>query len=600
MGVWDFAVAAGTGVNREVIQVRRRGIVPRFIGVLLIAVGLCALAAAMWWPVLHELFGLEEAAEAQGLEGGRDLVYLRDGSAFAGEIVSIDEAELRIRGARDASGASAAGTAHRLGEDATIRMKDVAEITLQGRYAASMPRAPRVYLRDGSILVAAPCGSEDETGDSAAFRCKGPEAFGAGREFALSISDIAGISFSGWCNPFTETAEADVISLRGGGRIDGTIRGVGAARVGILKPLDETTQYVDCATIQTMTFSRRAAAARDVPEGRLCVVSVTDGSRIKGGIISVSDETVVVMSPLVGKVSIMRYAVERIEFSSWAVRDEFPVVLTEEEKSPVALPAAGSAQAAAVLIEEEEARVAPPAAGRARGTAASSKDKKTRIAVVSYDGVRRLVKQETAPSSRSRVTATPRGTCLIADVQGNAVTEMRENGRVLWEFTAVETPTGALRLPTGNTLICDFGHYRLIEVDAGKNVVWSVKADGAMGCCRGKRGRTLIVENYRKRLVEVDKAGNVVWEAAGLDDVIDACRLEDGNTVVLCGAEELTLKKIAADGKVIWEVKGFSYPAKIIEGREDRIVICESDSRKLTILDNFGRRKRVVDLRPQP
>jgi hypothetical protein len=189
----------------------------------------------------------------------------------------------------------------------------------------------------------------------------------------------------------------------------------------------------------------------------------------------------------------------------------------------------------------------------------------------------------------------------VGDEDGNTVYEIDESGRVLWRFQGAEKPTDAFRLADGNTLICDYGNDRLIEASPDGRTVWQAKASGAMGCARLRNGRNLVVESYSGSVVELDQAGNAGWEAGKLSGVLDALRLDDGNTLVLCsaeGAEDLCLRKIDAGGNVLWTVGGFSSPARIVAGAEDRILVCESGAGKLTILDNHGRRKRVVAIRP--
>ncbi len=118
-----------------------------------------------------------------------------------------------------------------------------------------------------------------------------------------------------------------------------------------------------------------------------------------------------------------------------------------------------------------------------------------------------------------------------------------------------------------------------------------------MNCCRLKCGRTLIAQNRLARVVEVCASGAVVWKAEGLDNIVDARRQRDGNTLVLYGAAGLRLRKMTADGKTLWEANDFAYPAYILTEDDDRVVVCETDRRRLTILDNMGDRKRVVHLR---
>jgi hypothetical protein len=553
--------------------VRRRGLAPRFIGGLLIVAGLCALAALMWWPVVRELFGVEDYAPEECPLDALDVVCLRNGSALAGHLDAVKDGALFLRGARLASAIARMEKPDSQQDIAIISMSNAAEIILRGRYLATMPVAPRIYLADGSILVAAPLGLKGgylvpkiripgagPLGiEKIAFRLDGPIRPANGQEIEVPRRCVNGISFSEWRSPFgAEGGNRDVIRLRDGAAIAGAIRGISPGQLAIVKSADRSLQSVDCAGIRTVAFSGGILSRYESGEAPSCVVTVADGSRLKGKIVSMDGSTMAFISPLLGQLLIQRSAIERMEFSSWAVRDEFPLVL-------------------------------------------AGKDGQTILAVASYEGIKRVIPTGSLELNISAaVSATPRDTVLVPDERGNAVYELDLDGKIVWQFRSVEKPTAAVRLPTGNTLICDYGNDRVIEVSPGGDVVWSVKAGGAMDCCRMARGRTLIAENYSSRLVEVNPAGNQVWQAAGLTDVMDALRQDDGNTLVLCGSEELALRKIAADGSVLWEVKGFSRPARILAGCKDRVLVFEPAQRRLTILDNYGTRSRVIELRLPP
>jgi len=529
------------------------------------------LAALMWWPVARELFGVEDYTPEERPFDRLDVVYLRDGAALAGKIAAIDRGQLVLSAASAASETAAPKIDF---PRASMRLSEAAEIILRGRYLATMPVAPRIYLADGSILVAAPLGLKGgylvpkiripgagPLGiEKIAFRLDGPIRPANGQEIEVPKRCVNGISFSEWRSPLgAEAGNRDVIRLRDGAVIAGAIRGISPRQLAIVKSADRSLQSVDCAGIRTITFSGGLLSRHEPGEAPSCVVTVADGSRLKGTIISMDDSAMAFVSPLLGELSIQRSAIERVEFSSWAVRDEFPIVLAD-------------------------------------------KDGQTILAVASHEGIKRVIPTGSLELNISAaVSATPRDTVLVPDERANAVYELDLDGEIIWQFRSVEKPTAAVRLPTGNTLICDYGNDRVIEVSPGGDVVWSVKAGGAMDCSRGMRGRTLIAENYSSRLVELDAAGKQAWQAAGLTDVMDALRQDDGNTLVLCGSEELALRKIAADGSVLWEVKGspkgFSRPARILPAGKDRVLVLEPAQRRLTILDNHGRQSRVIKLR---
>jgi len=547
--------------------VHRRGLGPKFFGALLIVAGLCALAFAMWWPVAQALLGVQAHVPVEA--GGADIVCFRDGTAREGIVVGVKGASLTLRARREAEKPPA---------DDVFSLRDVAEIILRGRYLANMPRTPRIYLCDGSVLVAEPGGAGTAGGDSVTLRLKGPVTFD-NPQAAIRRGDIWGMSFSEWCNPYCDIGANDVVALRDGASIAGKIRGTGPAALSIERSVDNTAESVDYAKIRTVTFSKRSVGALDERYAQACVVYVADGSRLKGTIVSMDDEKLAMASPILGEVTIKRGAIKRIAFSGWEVRDEFPVVLGQNGQT---LTAVSPYDGVRKVIAAAKVSLALRGVFILRGH---------RVGKV-------IAAVEVSLGDRVVLAPTAFGTLLVADEDGNAVYEVSADGRVLWRFTGAEKPTGACRLSNGDTLICDYGNDRVIEVTPDGRTVWSANANGAMGCVRLPNGRNLIVENNRGRIVEVNKAGNVLWEAGGLDGVIDAFRQDDGNTLTLCGSEELSLRKIDAGGNALWTVEGFSYPARIIAGDEDRIIICESGAGRLTILDNHGERKQVIELRP--
>lgn len=87
------------------------------------------------------------------------------------------------------------------------------------------------------------------------------------------------------------------------------------------------------------------------------------------------------------------------------------------------------------------------------------------------------------------VRTTPDGNYLVAHENDGAVREYRRDGSVVWEYrlelNGPATPThrghgtavySAYRLPSGNTLIGGGNNNRVLEVDPGGDVVWSLES----------------------------------------------------------------------------------------------------------------------------
>lgn len=87
------------------------------------------------------------------------------------------------------------------------------------------------------------------------------------------------------------------------------------------------------------------------------------------------------------------------------------------------------------------------------------------------------------------VRLTPQGTYLVAHENDGVVREYDRDGTVVWEYvmelTGPATPThrghgtdvySAYRLPTGNTLIGGGNNNRVLEVNPGGDIVWSLQS----------------------------------------------------------------------------------------------------------------------------
>lgn len=92
------------------------------------------------------------------------------------------------------------------------------------------------------------------------------------------------------------------------------------------------------------------------------------------------------------------------------------------------------------------------------------------------------------------VRLTPEGTYLVAHENDGVVREYRRDGEVIWEYelelTGPATPThrghgtdvySAYRLPEGNTLIGGGNNNRVLEVNGGGEIVWSLESNEIPG-----------------------------------------------------------------------------------------------------------------------
>jgi outer membrane protein assembly factor BamB len=184
----------------------------------------------------------------------------------------------------------------------------------------------------------------------------------------------------------------------------------------------------------------------------------------------------------------------------------------------------------------------------------------------------------------------PGGRLLVAELNGNAVTERDRAGRVLWRH-AVNTPIACQRLANGTTFIgtnqrffvvgrdgkelssytpengffihsvqrLRDGHVVCVsmegtvrEVDAGGKVVCSVAlpVKGGWSGIEGAPGnRYLVVNNTQGKVLEVDRSGKTVWQYDS-PGVCYASRLANGNTLVVSNRDGLI--EVDRAGKTVW------------------------------------------------
>jgi hypothetical protein len=188
----------------------------------------------------------------------------------------------------------------------------------------------------------------------------------------------------------------------------------------------------------------------------------------------------------------------------------------------------------------------------------------------------------------------PGGRVLVAERNGNKVTERDRAGKVLWEHAAPSSPIACQRLANGNTLVVTWNE--LYEVTPDQKKVFThthpagfrhavrqrngrivyVASNGQVGelDAHGKLLRTITPANYATgagywasveplpngrfllalggagRVVEIDPSGKVVWECAQSSAVF-ATRLRNGHTLV-ASIEGRKVIEYDRTGKEVW------------------------------------------------
>jgi hypothetical protein len=180
---------------------------------------------------------------------------------------------------------------------------------------------------------------------------------------------------------------------------------------------------------------------------------------------------------------------------------------------------------------------------------------------------------------------------LVAENQGNRVTERNFKGEILWQ-KEVDSPIMAQRLPNGNTFIAN--NDLLMEVDRTGKELYTFHRPGseimkALKLPNGEiafassttnfirlnakgeeikrfpafvdifggrldvlpNGHVIIPEHGRNRVVEYDADGKIVWEVP-IDVPIAAVRLPNGNTLVTSMNRPRGVE-VNQKGTVVWE-----------------------------------------------
>jgi len=134
------------------------------------------------------------------------------------------------------------------------------------------------------------------------------------------------------------------------------------------------------------------------------------------------------------------------------------------------------------------------------------------------------------------------GNVLICDEANNRAIEVTPTpplgGNIVWQYgsgdpTINDPISGAAfasRLKNGHTLITDSNHNRIVEIDRNSNVVWEYFTCHGAGCnlprgtgpsptraVRLRHGHTLISDQYNHRVIEVNHAKQIVhtWGKLG-------------------------------------------------------------------------------------
>lgn len=145
------------------------------------------------------------------------------------------------------------------------------------------------------------------------------------------------------------------------------------------------------------------------------------------------------------------------------------------------------------------------------------------------------------------------GNLVVTDVSG--IHEYDPRGREIWSYTqGGQGAAIARKLPSGGILVADPNSSSVFEIRplgrAGGDIPWRMSdVQYPRDACRLDNGNTLVTEQYSRRVVEYDaKTRQPVWQVQ-TDYPLTAQRLDNGNTLV---CTQTSVIEVNRAGSVQW------------------------------------------------
>ncbi len=167
------------------------------------------------------------------------------------------------------------------------------------------------------------------------------------------------------------------------------------------------------------------------------------------------------------------------------------------------------------------------------------------------------------------------GNTLVADTGHHRVVEVRDNA-IVWQFGKraeegaslkhLSGPKSAERTPGGTIIVADTGNRRIVEVNAAQECVWHKDNMSApVYAAKLPRGNVLVVDWGAHVVLELDERGMPVWQygqmgnnGKGPNQLFHpehACRLENGNTLI-SDTQNHRVIEISPSKEIVWQYGG--------------------------------------------
>jgi HEAT repeat protein len=140
------------------------------------------------------------------------------------------------------------------------------------------------------------------------------------------------------------------------------------------------------------------------------------------------------------------------------------------------------------------------------------------------------------------------GYTLLIQANNNQIQEMDKDNKVRWTLSGLLNPWDAQVLPNNRVLVAEYNGQRVTERDMKGNIVWQKQVGSwPMSAERLRNGQTFIV--CRNLLLLVDKGGRDVLKIDRPHDVMSARRLSNGQIVVVTSNRQI--QRLDRSGKEI-------------------------------------------------
>lgn len=176
---------------------------------------------------------------------------------------------------------------------------------------------------------------------------------------------------------------------------------------------------------------------------------------------------------------------------------------------------------------------------------------------------------------------------LVADERGRRVLTLNNAGDITWQYGGGEFPDEILLKPKfasfikkNNILIVDQGNNRVFEVMPDKKIIWQCGKNilnTPSFALRLKSGNTLITDTHR--VMEIDSASKIIWQYTGksgyelikttvatdLFRPLSAFPSENGNVIITDSGNKCVIE-VNKKGKIVWQYP----PKKFILWRKEK------------------------------